>query len=59
MFKIELAEPDALMPDVDDIKSDDYVTDELYDEYIRAEVLINVGDEKQRTVVKKRVLDIN
>ena len=58
-FDIPPAEPDALMPDADDVKDDDYVTDEFYDEYIGAEVLIDVGDEKQRAVVKKRVVDAN
>ena len=56
-FDIPPAEPDALMPDADDVKDDDYVTDQFYDEYIGAEVLVDVGDEKQRAVVKKRVVD--
>lgn len=56
-FDIPPAEPDALMPDADDVKNEDYVTDEFYDEYIGAEVLVDVGDKKQRAVVKKRVVD--
>ena len=50
-----IAEEEALMPEVDSYS----YTPEEYDEYINAEVLLDVGDEKLRGIVKKRTHDLN
>jgi hypothetical protein len=46
-------EPEASAPDVDDF------TNDAYDQYLLAEVLLPVGDERVRGVVKRRAKDQN
>ena len=50
-----IADEEALMPEVDSYS----YTPEEYDEYINTEVLLDVGDEKLRGIVKKRTHDLN
>ena len=48
---VEIAHPEETIPDADDY------TPDTYDEYITAEVMIPIGDQRVRGVVKKRVKD--
>ena len=53
--EVLMAEPEASMPDVDDYE----FTPEQYDEYIGSEILLPIGTERLRGVVKRRTHDLN